>query len=938
MNQGGEENVGLSNQGRIGGNREETIHIGRESQMGESNETIDGYVTGGKGEILSGGDGKTPRRIRINHTKNSSVTFTEGTADGTDGYKVYTAFANVGIKAIYCQGPIERTVNGVTVTRTEAFTAPDGTVYVSSESSLPPKQTFDHEKVHVAHKTNNPAYKSYVSVLCYNADYTSKVYKDLAEKINKKQFNNRYNIEDEKTYPIFMREIVAYVNQFVLSDPEYAEQTFSGMFSDWGAVVEAVDKFNTDMGADFTESANFMPEGENAESDSGENNGNIATFGGIDTETGKHLTKAEQDEISGIAKKLNRTVEFEDFYKSDKFKGKKKIPDGYIDKDGNIHINYYAKRPVYFLFKHEITHYLKRSIMSYQDFMNRVFSSNAFKIWLSEKGYSSIKDLKAEIMDTYSEVEGFDEARCFDEILADFVGERLFGGKNKISEKLINALEPKQKKNFFDVLRDIINYFKNKFSENARIKSEIERIENEFIKVYKQAVEVKADEMAEENYSIAGPKSQTANKSKLYSAMDRVFKGENAETVRKDTGWYKGKDGKWRYYIPDNELNVEGLENLGDGVEFLGNCIQHNKLFEAYPQLKELFIRFDDLPKRKRGTYLSQNKEIVLNHTLRGNTEKIKDTLVHEIQHAIQEIEGFAIGGNKDLGFAIAMNSVYEKVKNSFEFKNLLRNKKFDYLLKVALRQYNARNIEELRSKVYSSLYGEKEARQVTLNRNFDEDLLNLTTPDTSGMVVDVIAETQKFIENFTEMGYTEEEIINFFRGEGNDISGNNRSFEGRNQDFERESERRHGKSHFDLSRDRNDSSDRRFEKQSKSDKRGIQNSIHERSDTGGFVRGIKDYNSQDSEDYSIPSSTIDRKSILTDLANGEITVEEAEKLLGSKKILNPAEIANLGEKDADTTALEHKRKKGESNGRRGDGSIVSPKRADFAALFYFKV
>lgn len=263
INQGGEEDGRISNQGAVSGSVEEEIYTRRESQMGKNNETINGYVTGGKGEILSGSTGKTPRRIRINHTKNSSVTFTEGTADGTDGYKAYTAFANVGIKAIYCQGPIERTVNGVTVTRTEAFTAPDGTVYISSESTLPPKQTFDHEKVHVADKTNNPAYSDYESVLCENAMYSSSAYSGLAEEINKIYFNGKYDIEDVDSYPIFMREIAAYVNQFVLSDPEYAEQTFGGMFSDWGVVVEAVDKFNTDMGADFTEPANFMPGGEN---------------------------------------------------------------------------------------------------------------------------------------------------------------------------------------------------------------------------------------------------------------------------------------------------------------------------------------------------------------------------------------------------------------------------------------------------------------------------------------------------------------------------------------------------------------------------------------------------------------------------------------------------------------------------------------------------
>lgn len=246
--------------------------------------------------------------------------------------------------------------------------------------------------------------------------------------------------------------------------------------------------------------------------DNSEGGGGITSFGGIDTEGGKHLNKAQQDEVRAIGEKLGRKVEFEDFYKLDKFKGKKKIPDGYIDKDGNIHINFYAKRPVYFLFKHEITHYLKRAKFSYQDFMNRVIGSNAFKNWLSDKGYSSIDELKAEIMDTYSEVEGFNEDKCYDEILADFVGERLFGGKNKISQDLINALEPKQRKTFLDVIKDIIEYFKKKFSDNARISSEIESIEKEFIKVYNEAVNVKGNSNSDGEVSYSIKKSTDGHK------------------------------------------------------------------------------------------------------------------------------------------------------------------------------------------------------------------------------------------------------------------------------------------------------------------------------------------------------------------------------------------------------------------------------------------
>lgn len=233
-------------------------------------------------------------------------------------------------------------------------------------------------------------------------------------------------------------------------------------------------------------------------------NKTVANFGGTDTSNAKHLDKSQQNEITEIGKKLGRKVIYEDFYNLDKFKSKKKIPDGYIDKDGNVHINFYAKRPVYFLFKHEITHYLKKSLASYNDFMNLVIDSNAFKDWLNKNGYSSINALKTEIMDTYNEVKGFDESKCYDEILANFVGEYLFGGENAINQNLIDALEPKQKKTFMDVIKGIIDYLKSKFQKNKPIQTEIDKIENEFIKVYKEAVGVRTDEAVdiEEQYAI----------------------------------------------------------------------------------------------------------------------------------------------------------------------------------------------------------------------------------------------------------------------------------------------------------------------------------------------------------------------------------------------------------------------------------------------------
>jgi hypothetical protein len=79
------------NQGTVNEGIQERMDTGRKSKMGKSNETVDEYVKRGKAEILSGSKGEVQRRILINYTKNSSVSFTEGNVDNTEGYKAYVA-------------------------------------------------------------------------------------------------------------------------------------------------------------------------------------------------------------------------------------------------------------------------------------------------------------------------------------------------------------------------------------------------------------------------------------------------------------------------------------------------------------------------------------------------------------------------------------------------------------------------------------------------------------------------------------------------------------------------------------------------------------------------------------------------------------------------------------------------------------------------------
>ena len=211
-------------------------------------------------------------------------------------------------------------------------------------------------------------------------------------------------------------------------------------------------------------------------------------------------------------------------------------------------------------------------------------------------------------------------------------------------------------------------------------------------------VNTKNDESSNDiKYSMGGLKAETADKSALEKAMELEKDGTNSEKIRKETGWFKGYDGKWRFEIDDSELEfktdikknraaaielakmkVKSAEleekivnntatkaeeneyyNLDEkmieyrkGVK-LSDVINHPKLFEAYPQLKNVDVYYE-ISSVNRGVYSSNGNVIMLNpmHTI----DEQKEAIIHEIQHAIQEIENFANGSNleywKNLGYS----------------------------------------------------------------------------------------------------------------------------------------------------------------------------------------------------------------------------------------------------------------------------------------------
>lgn len=185
-------------------------------------------------------------------------------------------------------------------------------------------------------------------------------------------------------------------------------------------------------------------------------------------------------------------------------------------------------------------------------------------------------------------------------------------------------------------------------------------------------------------YSMAGANARGADLNALEQAQEMKEKGESDETIFRQTGWYAGTDGKWRFEIDDSgmetdtkwkflrnpdarrynklfetaylyddateaelqELQVleKDLKGVRKSPLYLDEIVKHDKLFESYPELRNVKVRFGADIGNREGTF--QNGEIVLRAGLKLEPEKLKRTLIHEIQHIIQEQEGFARGTN----------------------------------------------------------------------------------------------------------------------------------------------------------------------------------------------------------------------------------------------------------------------------------------------------
>jgi site-specific DNA-cytosine methylase len=237
-------------------------------------------------------------------------------------------------------------------------------------------------------------------------------------------------------------------------------------------------------------------------------------------------------------------------------------------------------------------------------------------------------------------------------------------------------------------------------------------------------------------FSLAGERGAAA----ADKAEERTFRMDNLSVARKmeekkkdakaikmATGWERGADGKWRYEMPDakikDTMDVGGghiVKRYEDDMLWNGgklfDVIDAPELFKAYPQLKGVRIDTDaimnDMP--SHGEYDSKTNTITIHA---DELKYMNDILNHEIQHAIQGIEGFAKGGSPRLVRGEVKKRFDEVTKQIKQLRAEGKEDEAKALIEKNRGLYNAyTKNDDFNS--YKSLAGEVEARNVQERMN----------------------------------------------------------------------------------------------------------------------------------------------------------------------------------------------------------------------------
>lgn len=338
-------------------------------------------------------------------------------------------------------------------------------------------------------------------------------------------------------------------------------------------------------------------------------------------------------------------------------------------------------------------------------------------------------------------------------------------GNQEYVNRLVNQNQSVAKKIYNWVIDKL-----NKFTGGKNEKIFWTDIKNKFETAYNQEFGKNDSNL---KYSIAGKEalkniknqqlSQEAYNS--YNKAKQMAKNkESNQKIFEETGWYKDKvTGKMKFNFSDKDMKIAN-QNYQVGQEFkLKDILVHNTLFEMYPQLKEYKVKIEDMNSNNfktngklNGRYNRLTNELTIDINRFNNVSNAEGTLIHEIQHAIQKIEGFSGGTSIKFGKEKYKNNPGE-IEARDTTKRMIQekyNKKDLTIVMPKSANVDTTILEKMKIGLYNYL---SNISNEEVSNEFTESNKNKNSSNTSennGLVLGGIKDWQQFVEdNYKKQG-----------------------------------------------------------------------------------------------------------------------------------------------------------------------------------------
>jgi hypothetical protein len=216
-----------------------------------------------------------------------------------------------------------------------------------------------------------------------------------------------------------------------------------------------------------------------------------------------------------------------------------------------------------------------------------------------------------------------------------------------------------------------------------------------------------------------GKSAKTWDAAAATRAEEMEVAGADPETIWRETGTFRSPDGQLRQEISDKEMRLKNESKffaLKEGKERkLPFVISHEKLTESYPEAKRTIVfRGQDYEGGSASPgpfpeYITFGKGM-------GKSET-KDTVVHELQHLVQNTEKFAPGSHRlpDLPVPENIQKQYDRLEQQWE--KLPPGEKRSALVEEAFALVRPFSGYER----YARAMGEAEARAAAARRTLSE-------------------------------------------------------------------------------------------------------------------------------------------------------------------------------------------------------------------------